>query len=174
MIGDINVLRQMLEEKDKELEECVLNKDNDCLGEEAEEIRRELYEILNKIRDIEKKRLVRNKDIAVGDYIRMDSGDIYRVTDILEPNSYKCKDKIKAGEYIAKYNKNLKELIEVKDIVNGMTIEEFDDEEGTFLGVPIYTDGNMDSIEYVIPLSVIEVETILTHEQYDNECYKID
>ena len=133
MIGDINVLRQMLEEKDKELEECVLNKDNDCLGEEAEEIRRELYEILNKIRDIEKKRLIRNKDIAVGDYIRMDSGDIYRVTDILEPNSYKCKDKIKAGEYIAKYNKNLKELIEVGD-----------------------------------------VETILTHEQYDNKCYKID
>ncbi len=55
-----------------------------------------------------------------------------------------------------------------------MTVEKFDDDEGEFLGFPIYDDGLMDCIEEVRPLDTIKIKTILTHEQYEANCYRLE
>ncbi len=77
--------------------------------------------------------------------------------------------------YIVKHSKNIIDLIEVGDYVNGMQIDEFDDVEGNiFLGFPIYDDGLMDCISEFRPLSTVEIKSIVTKEQFTQAEYKIE
>lgn len=64
-------------------------------------------------------------DIEIGDYIRTDNGEIYKVIDI-EKGSIKIKSDYKEWIgmcCITKHSKIISELIEVGDYVNGYIIE---------------------------------------------------
>ena len=74
-----------------------------------------------------------------------------------------------------KVKENVTDLIESGDFVNEMRVEEFDDDEGNlYLGYPIYDDAIMDCIEEVRPLDTVRIENILTKEQYQNSCYRLE
>lgn len=168
MTEDINVLRQKLEEKDKELEKYVLDRNHNSLGEEAESIRRELFEIQDKIRKIEQERLA-NNDIAIGDYIRMDNGDIDKVIDMPYPNCYKCKDKVRAGEYIAEHSKDLMKLIKQSDILQIRFIR---DDVIAYYGM----DSDDEFKEFIEDLQEglekdeIEILGVLSKQQFNQNC----
>lgn len=101
------------------------------------------------------------------EYIRTDKGEIFQND---EPWNLYPVESLK----VKKTADRLIDLIEEGDIVNGMTVEEFDDEEGElYLGFPIYDDGLMDCIIEYSLLSNIKIKTILTHEQYEKNCYKV-
>lgn len=171
MTKDINVLRQMLEEKNHELEEYVLN--HDSLGEEAESMRRELSEIQDKIKEIEQERLDDNKEITVNDYIRMDNGDIDKVTDILELNCYKCKNKVRAGEYIAKHSKKLEGLIEKSDILQIRLIR-----DGVIAYYGIDSDGEfkvlIEDLQEGLEKNEIEILGVLSKNQFMQNCFVVN
>lgn len=75
---------------------------------------------------------------------------------------------------IAKHSPNLIDLIEVNDYVNGKEVMEFDFEDGTILGYPIYTsDGLFNTIECYVPLEQVKIKTILTYECFKREIYEV-
>lgn len=118
--------------------------------------------------------------IEVGEYVRTDKGNIgmvinTRLPEVVETGEIITKYILDTGEwttkkYIVKNSKNIIDLIEDDDIVNGMMVEKNDDE----LGFPIYTDSLMDCIEEFRPLDTIKIKTILTHEQYEANCYRLE
>lgn len=128
-------------------------------------------------------------EIEIGDYVRTSDGKIGKfiriefdeVDESLKWYVFLGKDKFgiereiyRLKPYIVAHSKNIIDLLEEGDFVNGMMIEEFADyEEDIYLGVPIYTDALMNTIEEVRPLDSIEIETILTKEQYMNNCYVV-
>lgn len=71
--------------------------------------------------------------------------------------------------YISKHSKNLIDLIEVGDFVNGYKI---DDKKSTLLGTQTY---RIDKSGCFVPISQYGegIKTILTHEQYEENCYKV-
>ena len=131
------------------------------------------------------------EDIRVGEYIRTIHGIIGKVIDRIsreylgkviidatyridvrkEDYSYKTVDL----SQIKKHSFELKELLEKGDYVNGIEIDEFDDVEGTmYLGFPIYDDSLMDTISEFRPLETIEIQDIVTKEQFDREKYVVE
>ena len=116
-------------------------------------------------------------EIEIGDFVRTKSEIIGKVEQIenslfwLEDgSSYSLSDKT------IKHSKNIIDLIEVGDIVNDYKVTDFDLD---------YFNGN-DRREEPKKLAVIfdrfcknhikedKIETILTKEQYEKNCYKID
>ncbi len=92
-------------------------------------------------------------EIEVGEYVRTDNGEIHKVIDI-EKGSIKIKSQYKEWIglcCIANHSKQLIDLIEVGDFVNGHRI--FCKIHGEI--------GEKD------------IETILTKEQYLANCYKV-
>lgn len=128
-------------------------------------------------------------EIEIGDYVRTKDGYIakavgnikcnwlYFDSAIMEIGECVCTtlNPLEQKERVVAHSKNIIDLLEEGDFVNGMMIEEFADyDEGIYLGVPIYTDALMDTIEEVRPLDSIEIKTILTKEQYMNNCYVVE
>lgn len=117
-------------------------------------------------------------EIKVGDYVRTKDEGIAKVLEIKQSPLRYVIDKyenIVCEEDITKHSKNIIDLIEVGDIVNGMIVEEFDDEEGNlYLGFPIYDDALMNCIEETRPLNTIDIKSILTHEQYKENAYEVE
>lgn len=126
-------------------------------------------------------------DIKVGEYIRTNKGQFYKIKTI---NKYGIaimyenkEDKISSSinyytetgfeineENIRKHSKNIIDLIEVGDFVNGILVT---GKESTLL----YTEiKGIDGSGCYIPISQYGegIETILTHEQYEQNCYKLD
>ena len=127
-------------------------------------------------------------EIEIGEYVRTKDGYIAKAVErdttnwLFFDNSIMeiCSDRfitlnpLEQKERVVAHSKNIIDLLEEGDFVNGIMIEEFADyEEGIYLGVPIYTDALMNTIEEVRPLDSIEIKTILTKEQYMNNCYKV-
>ena len=113
--------------------------------------------------------------IEVGEYVRIDSdfrlialgiGKVIKINQdtIYVKNNFELPFAFKI-ENIAKHSKNIIDLIELYDYVNGMVV--FD--------IITYDNG-----EKAIKLSSgylmneKEIKDILTHEQYTQNCYKID
>ena len=73
------------------------------------------------------------------------------------------------SEDIVKHSKDIIDLIEVGDFVNGALVTEKD---STLLLTEIK---GIDHSGYIIPISQYGegIKTILTHEQYENNCYRI-
>lgn len=134
------------------------------------------------------------KDIEVGDYVRTEIGFIRRIksvdkteaTEKCPVNMYWCnldkpikilkecsKDTIYAIEMSdakkLKHSNNILDLIEVGDFVNGYKVS---DKNGTLLCTNIK---GIDRSGYHIPISQYGdgIETILTKEQYQANCYKV-
>lgn len=111
------------------------------------------------------------EEIKVGEYVRTKNGRIFKVKEINE--DYLVEDIEYGGlgcfiEYAVKHSFNIIDLIEVGDIV---TVEEVDtkwertvevDEEGYIKYLKMYVGKEE------------KLKKILTHEQYEQNCYKLE
>ena len=112
--------------------------------------------------------------IEVGEYLRTKSGLIDRIayiTDTMgdrklvgfEKSNY-CRSDLGIEKDIVKHSKNIIDLIELYDYVNGMIV--FD--------IITYDNGEKElklSSGYL--MSEDEIQDILTHEQYEQNCYNV-
>lgn len=118
--------------------------------------------------------------IEVGEWIRSKDGFIGKVQKIIydnmeKSNYYICeKDNVMASNYlenIAKHSKQLIDLIEVGDIVNGYRVENVINEGPCPSGKCVDIDSSKDSSECT--LWEEDIQTILTKEQMEANCYKV-
>lgn len=96
--------------------------------------------------------------LGIGKVIRINQDTIYVKMNFELPFAFKI-------ENIAKHSKNLIDLIELYDYVNGMIV--FD--------IINYDNGEKElklSSGYL--MSKDEIQDILTHEQYEQNCYKLN
>lgn len=123
------------------------------------------------------------KKLEIGEYVRTKSGIIDKIENysfgccVWHCKNGMCIDACNTiGTHltdIVKHSKNIKDLVEAGDFINGMQVDEFDDEEGTVLGIPIYEDGLFDTLNFYVPIESINIKTILTKEEFESECYRI-
>ena len=104
--------------------------------------------------------------IEVNEYVRTDNGEIYKVIDI-EKGSIKIKSQYQYKEWIglcciANHSKQLIDLIEVGDYVNGIRILDI-------------TGDYVLTAEYNCCKQRLnnKIQTILTKESYMANCYKV-
>lgn len=111
------------------------------------------------------------EEIEVGEYVRTKSGKFDKVinNNYYMPQYIECEKSIVNKENIVKHSKNIIDLIEVGDYVNGHKIimdlkqsRKHYDTIDCFVTARGYT------------FEENEIETILTKEQYIQNCYKID
>lgn len=93
--------------------------------------------------------------IEVGEYVRTKKGKIFRYG---KGRAYLGKD-----NEIVKYSKNIIDLIEVGDYVNGKYVQEINQ----------YKDGKS-IIALIGIIDANEIKEILTKEQYNANCYKVE
>lgn len=119
--------------------------------------------------------------IEVGDFVRIKSG-IAKVLEVktVQPKMYgkhdvaylidKCPRMYITETEFIKHSKNLIDLIEVGDFVNGILVT---GKESTLL----YTEiKGIDNSDYYIPFSQYgeNIKSVLTHEQYTQKSYKVE
>ena len=119
-----------------------------------------------------------NKDIEVGDYIRTKSGKIRKVKTTVA--QYYITDRLNISdnnqftkEDIVKHSKNIIDLIEVGDFVNGREVKHI----AMFEGFPNYPELIFVDEKRLIPDDTCEndeIKTILTKEQYSQNCYAVE
>lgn len=124
------------------------------------------------------------EEIKINDYVRTIYGKIDKVTEIIKGKhhtAYKGKEIVKGLNEtigtetdIVKHSKNIKELVEAGDFINGMQVDEFDGEEETALGIPVYEDGEFNTLNFYVPIESINIRTILTKEKFESECFKVE
>ena len=115
-------------------------------------------------------------EIEVGEYVRTKEGEIHKVIKIIEDDGdwdyYCCGNN--AGYFamdIANYSKHLIDLIEVGDFVNGYRVISVDYDVTNDTTECIELDLNS-NYQYNF-ISIRQIQTILTKEQFDANCYKV-
>ena len=112
--------------------------------------------------------------IEVGEYVRTDNGEIHKVIDI-EKGSIKIKSQYKEWIglcCIVKHSKQLIDLIEKDDYVNGRKVKHI----AMFEGFPDYPKLIFVDETHLIPDDTCkneDIKTILTKESYMANCYKV-
>ena len=116
------------------------------------------------------------KDIEVGEYVRTKEGEIHKVIKIIEDDGdwdyYCCGNNV--GYFamdIANHSKHLIDLIEVGDFVNGYRVISVDYDVIDDKTECIELDLN-NNYQYNF-ISIRQIQTILTKEQFDANCYKV-
>lgn len=116
------------------------------------------------------------KDIEVGEYVRTNEGEIHKVIKIIEDDGdwdyYCCGNNV--GYFamdIANHSKHLIDLIEVGDFVNGYRVISVDYDVTNDTTECIELDLNS-NYQYNF-ISIRQIQTILTKEQYLANCYKV-
>ena len=117
-------------------------------------------------------------EIEVGDYVRTRAGHFYKITRIDE-NGLIYWNKIQCGwsmeqlkDIVVKHSKNIIDLIEVGDYVNGREVKHI----AMFEGFPDYPKLIFVDEKHLVPGETAEnkdIETILTKEQYMANYYKV-
>ena len=115
-----------------------------------------------------------NKDIEVGDYIRTKSGKIRKVKTTVA--QYYITDRLNISdnnqftkEDIVKHSKNIIDLIEVGDFVNGNIVTD----KYLFAGeMPVVETSGVETNAKC--LCEKDIQLILTHEQYSQNCYAVE
>lgn len=121
-------------------------------------------------------------EVNIGEYVRTETGLIGIITEVSSDTIFRVKfyDNIpfKTDIYetpIKAHSKNIIDLIEVGDYVNGdevIAIDYNEDENGnTFNVLGVYDID--DDYAYTVELRREHIKTILTHEQYEQNCYKV-
>ena len=116
--------------------------------------------------------------IEVNEYVRTKDGIIDKV--IIEYdgkcNKPNCSEKHISCKYnyynekeIVKHSKQLIDLIEVGDVVNKLEIFRVAEYNENYDAKVVYHETD----EEAIPITTDEIETVLTHEQYEANCYKV-
>lgn len=102
-------------------------------------------------------------DIKVGEYIRTSAGKIDKITNnnYYIPQYVICEKGIVDKENIVNHSKDLIDLIEVGDFINGNRVYKI-------TSACVYCVGKA-----VQNKLTINIETILTHEQYQANCYTV-
>ena len=111
--------------------------------------------------------------INVNEYVRTDNGEIHKVIDV-EKGSIKIKSQYKEWIglcCIVKHSKQLIDLIEKDDYVNGYKVINVINEEPCPSGKCVDIDSSKDSSECT--LWEEDIKTILTKESYMANCYKV-
>ena len=109
-------------------------------------------------------------EIEVNDYVRTDNGEIHKVIDI-EKGSIKIKSQYKEWIglcCIVKHGKQLIDLIEVGDYVNGMEVLDIHKPRDLWEPIEIRVDSR-----YTNYILAEDIKTILTKESYMANCYKV-
>ena len=111
-------------------------------------------------------------EIKENEFIRTKTGKIDKV---INDNYYiseyiECEKGIVDKENIVKHSFNIIDLIEVGDIVNGYRIDERAEYD-----VLIHKARGINRSGFMIPVAQYneDIKTILTHEQYERNCYRI-
>ena len=134
--------------------------------------------------------------LEVGEYIRTKDGIIAKITDIVKEYCIDCdNDVFDAGnsammeipwkhikEYVIKHSKNLIDLIEIGDIVNGYRILEMVNSIYKKSKWILIYKNEREKYERWIYIKEYDgkihtqddIKTILTKEQYMQNCYKVD
>ena len=125
--------------------------------------------------------------IEVNEYVRIKDGEIgifdrysSRKENSLYKSPFNCFIKIKnrktplqcCEDYIVKHSKQLIDLIEVGDYVNGRKVKHI----AMFEGFPDYPKLMFVDETHLIPDDTCEndeIQTILTKEQFEANCYKV-
>lgn len=113
------------------------------------------------------------EEIKVGDYVRTIYGEIAKITQV-HPRIKGIKRKAQGlidFNLIKKHSKNIIDLIEVGDYVNGYRVENVINEEPCPSGKCVDIDSSKDSSECTLWKN--DIQTILTKEQYSTNCYKV-
>lgn len=103
--------------------------------------------------------------IEVGEYVRTNYGRICKVinNDYFMPRYLECENEMLIDRTnIVKHSKNIIDLIEVGDYVNGQKVYKI-------TSACIYCVGKAVQNKFTI-----NIETILTKEQYERNCYKVE
>lgn len=110
------------------------------------------------------------KDIEVEEYVRTENGIIDKVDSlcgIIENTVYLKQQSLWFNaDYIVKHSKQLIDLIEIGDFVNGMKILYIEDNK-------LYIEWNNEFDEFTGFLKNKDIKTILTKESYMANCYKV-
>lgn len=116
------------------------------------------------------------KDIEVNEYVRTKEGEIHKVIKIIEDDGdwdyYCCGNNV--GYFamdIANHSKHLIDLIEVGDFVNGYRVISIDYDVTNDTTECIELDLNS-NYQYNF-ISIRQIQTILTKEQFEANCYKV-
>lgn len=110
-------------------------------------------------------------EIKIGEYVRTKSGIIDKVDalyGIIEDTIHLEIQKWFDTHNIAKHSKNIIDLIEVGDFVNGCKVYE---NHKTYLTV--YQKSKNSEVDYNY-INHDEIKTILTHEQFEQNCYRLE
>ena len=120
------------------------------------------------------------EEIKVGDFIRTNDGQIGKLIRIERDDidtSLKWyvfndakNERYVNKPYITKYSKNIIDLIEIGDYVNGYRIDNI------INGVLVNNAVGLDRSGVLTPIVQYEqdIKTILTHEQFEQNYYKLD
>ena len=121
-------------------------------------------------------------EIEVGEYGRTNLGTIikfayleYKPGQIDTTKVFRIKNNrilnnfyyFKKDEYIVKHSKNIIDLIEVGDYVNGIEIDLLEKSENRVWSTSTYGDEDIVFYEN-------EIKTILTKEQFEQNCYTVE
>lgn len=121
--------------------------------------------------------------LEVGMYIRTNKGNIGKLKkhylgSITEPNEYVFENGYGFSEaeyeYITKSSFNIIDLIEVGDYVNGEIVQK-DNFDNLITITSFASNGMFNTIEsYGSKLKNEDIDYVLTHEQYEANCYKVN
>lgn len=103
--------------------------------------------------------------LGIGKVIRINQDTIYVKMNFELPFAFKI-------ENIAKHSNNLIDLLEVEDYVNGYKVISVDKDAPENRIECIELDRN-NAYEYQF-ISAKDIKSILTHEQFEANCYKLD
>lgn len=114
--------------------------------------------------------------IEVGEYVRTDYGEIHKVVHVVEDDGdwdyYRYENTM--GDFqmsIVKHSKNLIDLIECGDFINGYKVISVDYDVMNDTTECIELDLNS-NYQYNF-ISIRQIQTILTKESYMTNCYKV-
>ena len=114
------------------------------------------------------------EEIEVGEYVRTIHGEIskllYKTKNDNGLYRYVFDNHIGMSIlkfYIKKHSKDITDLIEKDDYINGCRVYEVEER-----GITVYQKVGDSSIDYNW-ITKDEIQTILTHEQYENNVYRI-
>lgn len=111
-------------------------------------------------------------EIDVGEYVRTKNGVIDKVDALygMIANTVHLENqKWFDIKNIVKHSKQLIDLIEVGDVVNKLEIFRVEEYNENYDAKVVYHETD----EEAIPIATDEIETVLTHEQYEANCYKV-
>ena len=111
-------------------------------------------------------------EVKDGMFIRTKGGNLFKILDTEAEIKFRVDLGIEYPFYhngnfdneIIKSSHNIIDLIEVGDYVNGVEVEEITDNEIMLVDTHLYIDKSVANDL---------IETILTKEQFENNCYKI-